>query len=321
MSMSTTAFEPLESIDDWEGLSSIKSLLNRISAGEDGAHAVLLFGAEGTGKSTAAMQLARTWLCPTPVENGACGECSICKASAGGRAVDLQVIRPWGAGRMIKLAAIHDVTPPDKEFEHIPIMEFFRTRPLMARSKVMVFEVAERMNLPAANALLKTLEEPPPYGKIILTTSEVGRVLPTIRSRCLCAACEAPPKPDSGQAAAEPWELALADTPGSLKRLREAPEPYKRLYSALERALTAELGSALSLASEARGAADELAKARGLKTRDAQVELVRAVGLWCLAKLPEKPAAAQAAAEAFRLIQGNSSPGLVFDAMFCRILG
>jgi hypothetical protein len=320
MSMNTTASEPLASIDDWEGLSSIKALLNRISAGQDGAHAVLIYGAEGTGKSTAAMQLARTWLCPKRTEKGACGECSVCKAAAEGRAVDLQVIRPWGAGRLIKLAAIHDVTPPDKEFEQIPIMEFFRTSPLMAKSKVMVFEVAERMNLPAANALLKTLEEPPPYGKIILTTSEVGRVLPTIRSRCLCAACEAPPTPDSGQDPAEPWELTLVDTPGGLKRLREAAEPYRRLSAAMERVPAAEMGSALVLASEARGAADALAKARGIKARDAQVEMVRAVGLWCLAKLPEKPAAAQAAAEAFRLIQGNSNPSLVFDAMFCRIL-
>ena len=192
-------------VPDAESLSSFPDLLlwqmaaahELLSARVAWPHALMLDGPRGIGKRALALNLARGLLCETPAADGtACGNCASCHYVAAGQHPDLQLIEPF-------------VVDEDGEVEVQDPILIDRIRALIdwvqltshrGRAKVAVIVPAESMNPAAANALLKTLEEPPPSTYLILVAHQPGRVPATLRSRC-----RRMPAPRPEAAAAEAW--------------------------------------------------------------------------------------------------------------------
>ncbi|VAW37737.1 DNA polymerase III delta prime subunit [hydrothermal vent metagenome] len=133
-------------------------------------HAILLSGAKGLGKLELANQMAHIALCEQLLESGVCNVCTGCNLVKAGSHTDLITIAAEKA--IIKVEQIRQLS---KDI----ILSSSRNQ-----HRVVIIEDAEKMNKASANALLKTLEEPPAKVVIILTTSEIAYLLPTIKSRC-----------------------------------------------------------------------------------------------------------------------------------------
>jgi DNA polymerase-3 subunit delta' len=144
--------------------------LKRAMAQEKLPHAYLFVGIPGVGKTTTAVALAQAINCAEAENGEGCGKCISCRQFAGGNFPDLQIIEP--AGQFIKIEQIREI---DRG------MSF---KPLSGRYRVVVIRQAEMMTQEAANAFLKTLEEPPPGNILILNVAEPRDLLPTIVSRC-----------------------------------------------------------------------------------------------------------------------------------------
>ncbi|MBW2163174.1 MAG: DNA polymerase III subunit [Deltaproteobacteria bacterium] len=144
------------------------------------AHAYLLVGAPGAGKEALAFSLAKLLLCEKPYLGedlpGPCGSCAGCLKFDHQTHPDLVILRPQGA--MIKLDQIRD------------LQRALSFSPLDSQRRVCLILEAQKINLPATNALLKTLEEPPSGNHLILTATSVRALLPTIVSRCQVINCE-----------------------------------------------------------------------------------------------------------------------------------
>ena len=134
-------------------------------------HAILLSASKGMGKEELAKEMAHLAMCENITDNGVCYQCGACNLLKAGNHTDLSVIKAENAiikvGQIRKLSS--DVVLTASKNQH----------------KVIIIEEAEKMNASSANALLKTLEEPPQKVLIILTTNEIGQLLPTIKSRCV----------------------------------------------------------------------------------------------------------------------------------------
>jgi DNA polymerase III subunit delta' len=151
--------------DNIVGQQMAVSLLTR--ALEQGAsHAYLFSGPPGVGKTEAALDFAAGLACP----DRGCAACHTCRRVLQGLHPDVEVVAP--EGNFIRKEEITDINL------HAAY------RPYEARAKVYVFLEADSFNAEAANAFLKTLEEPPGHVHFILVTDRVDKVLPTIVSRC-----------------------------------------------------------------------------------------------------------------------------------------
>jgi DNA polymerase-3 subunit delta' len=144
-------------------------------------HAILLAGAAGLGKTRFARRLAAALACPSPSETGdACGACDACRQTAAGSHPDLLWVSPEEPGKMIKIDAVRNLT----------------ARSVLAVQqgghRVIVIDPADAMNRAAANALLKTLEEPNSQTVLVLVSSQPDRLPATIRSRCQVVAFPVP---------------------------------------------------------------------------------------------------------------------------------
>jgi len=159
-------------------------------------HAWLLHGPSGLGQYGLAMELARAWLCETPSADGACGVCGSCHAIAVRTHADLCVLMPettllerdWPLSEKAQ-ADIDDKKRKASREIRVDAMreaiEFAQRTSARGRGKVVLVYPAEQMNTITANALLKTLEEPPGDVRFVLATESSHQLLPTIRSRCL----------------------------------------------------------------------------------------------------------------------------------------
>jgi DNA polymerase-3 subunit delta' len=137
-------------------------------------HAYLFAGPSGVGKADAALRLAQAVNCSVNPEG--CGQCQSCASIARGVHPDVATVSPGtfdGPSRDIKVQQIRELCAS------------LQLRPVVAARKVARILDADRMNPSSQNALLKTLEEPPPRTILILVTSSEDQILPTVRSRCL----------------------------------------------------------------------------------------------------------------------------------------
>ncbi len=137
------------------------------------SHAYLFVGPDQIGKTTLARALAQAITCESPVAGvglGACGQCRACRLAAEGGHPDHRFIEPIEG--QIKIEAIRN------------LIREANLSPVEGRYKVFVIESFDRTNPSAANALLKTLEEPSETTRILLTSSQAVSLLPTITSRC-----------------------------------------------------------------------------------------------------------------------------------------
>ncbi|MGH6944679.1 MAG: DNA polymerase III subunit gamma/tau, partial [Geminicoccaceae bacterium] len=151
----------------------VRTLANALRSGRM-AHAFLLTGIRGVGKTTTARIIARALNCIGPDGRGAptpepCGRCEPCTAIAESRHID--VLEMDAATR----TGIDDIRE---------IVESVRYAPTSARFKVYIIDEVHMLSEKAFNGLLKTLEEPPPHAIFIFATTEVRKVPVTVLSRC-----------------------------------------------------------------------------------------------------------------------------------------
>jgi len=159
-------------------------------------HAWLLYGPSGLGQYGLAMELARAWLCEQPNAAGSCGVCGSCHAIDVRTHADLCVLMPetsmielaWPLSEKAQAEVDDKKRKASKEIRVDAMrdtVEFSQRTSARGRGKVVLVFPAEQMNNITANALLKTLEEPPGDVKFVLATESAHQLLPTIRSRCL----------------------------------------------------------------------------------------------------------------------------------------
>ena len=145
-----------------------RTLLNALEQGKVG-HAYLFCGPRGTGKTSAARLLAKAVNCLAGGHGEPCNACTMCQAIAEGRSFDL-----------IEIDAASNTGVDDIR----DLREKVNYAPTEARHKVYIVDEVHMLSNSAFNALLKTLEEPPPRTIFVLATTEVQRVPATVTSRC-----------------------------------------------------------------------------------------------------------------------------------------
>jgi DNA polymerase III subunit gamma/tau len=145
-----------------------RTLRNAVRLGRP-SHAYLFTGPRGTGKTTVARILYRAVNCEHAEDGDPCNSCALCRAALETRALDLVEIDAASTGG---IADIRD------------LREKVGYRPNEGRYRVYIVDEAHEMSNAAWDALLKTLEEPPPHALFVLATTEAHKVPPTIVSRC-----------------------------------------------------------------------------------------------------------------------------------------
>lgn len=144
------------------------TLKNELMAGRI-SHAYLFTGSRGTGKTTCAKILAKAVNCLHPVDGDPCGECEVCQGIDNGSILDIEEM---------------DAASNNKVDDIRSIIEEVAFTPSTSKYRVYIIDEVHMLTPSAFNALLKTLEEPPPHVIFILATTEVHKLLPTILSRC-----------------------------------------------------------------------------------------------------------------------------------------
>jgi len=137
-------------------------------------HAILLCGPEGIGLMQFAQSVAMQMLCLSKDvgTNKACVTCQSCQLFNAGNHPDLNIIEPEEAGKQLKIAQVRE------------LIEYVTLKSFTGKMKIAVLEPADAMNRATANALLKTLEEPPTQSMLFLLSHRPSKLPITIRSRC-----------------------------------------------------------------------------------------------------------------------------------------
>ncbi len=155
--------------DDVVGQSHITETLKRQVAEGRLSHAYLFTGTRGTGKTSCAKILARAVNCEHPVNGDPCNECAACQGIESGAVMDVLELDAASNNGVDQVRALRDEAVYS---------------PAAVRKRVYIIDEVHMLSNQAFNALLKILEEPPEHLIFILATTEVHKVLPTIKSRC-----------------------------------------------------------------------------------------------------------------------------------------
>lgn len=178
------------SLDDVQHQPRARRLIRFALAARRMPHAYIFHGPEGVGRELFAQRLGRVLLCSDPVTSDegivdACGRCESCELAIRASHPDIHIIHR----ELIKLHPESDIRKRKGLELGIDVIRHFvihdvANKPSMGRAKVFIIREAEKLNVEAQNALLKTLEEPPPTTFLILVTASLESLLPTVQSRC-----------------------------------------------------------------------------------------------------------------------------------------
>lgn len=157
-------------VEELIGNDKVKETLQTMIKNQKVAHSYLFSGIEGIGKTLFAREFAKTILCEEQREK-TCGRCRSCVAFAENNHPDFMQIEP--DGKAIKIEQIRYM------------QEKIAEKPIKSNYKVYILKDADTMTREAQNSLLKTLEEPPMYARMILIASNENKLLNTIKSRCI----------------------------------------------------------------------------------------------------------------------------------------
>jgi DNA polymerase-3 subunit delta' len=205
-------------------------------------HAWLLQGPSGLGQYELALGLAQAWLCDRPTPDGACGQCDSCHQVEVRSHTDLVVLMPetamlalgWPLAEKAQQDLDEKKRKPSREIRVDAMrdaLEFAQRTSGRGRGKVVMVYPAERMNAVTANALLKTLEEPPGDMRFVLASEAAHQLLPTIRSRCLGHTLTWP-APEAAAAWLLEEGVAAPAAAGLLRAAGGRPEDALRLHQA-----------------------------------------------------------------------------------------
>jgi DNA polymerase-3 subunit gamma/tau len=158
-----------QSFDQLIGQSHVVRTLSNAVAADRLAHAYIFAGLRGTGKTTVARILAKCLNCEKGPTVTPCQQCAPCVEIAESRAIDVLEI---------------DAASRTKVEQTRELLEVVSYAPVRDRYKILIIDEAHMLSKASFNALLKTLEEPPPNVLFLLATTELQRILPTIHSRC-----------------------------------------------------------------------------------------------------------------------------------------
>ncbi len=150
-------------------------LLVSAVANDHVGHAYLITGAEQIGKTTLARTLAQALNCEAPTPERPCGQCRTCRLIRADRHPDVRLVQPQKSGRGKLSIKIDQIRELQQELNLLPYE---------ARRRVAILKRFDTANVNAANAFLKTLEEPPEKVMLLLTANDAESLLPTIASRC-----------------------------------------------------------------------------------------------------------------------------------------
>lgn len=242
--------------EDWERLAALRARL---------PHALLLHGQQGIGKRDLALHFAQGLLCESPRPDGQpCGTCAGCHWFGQGNHPDFSVVRP----EALEASPETEADEGGRKKAPSKVIRIEQVRKLIdavaigthrAGLRVVVVYPLDALQAEGANALLKTLEEPPPSTVFLLVTDRLDRVLPTILSRCRQVAVQRPA-----------WDAALgwlrgqgvADADAQLALAGGAPLTALHAAEAeeqpLQRWLVGQLGTGGRF--DALGAAEQLQK-------------------------------------------------------------
>ncbi len=226
------------------------------------AHALLVQASAGIGALEFILTLAQAWLCEGAADRRPCGRCGSCHLVRSRSHPDLRVLMPEALRVSLGWADIGDdgdgsrsKKKPSRQIKIDEVraaIDWVVQTSSRGQAKVMLLHPAETMNLQAASAMLKTLEEPPGQARLVLSTRDAALLLPTLRSRCQRVALAAPTE----ELACE-WLRAqgVADAPVLLAAAGGAPLDALALsqagidaaaWAALPRALAQGRSAALS---------------------------------------------------------------------------
>lgn len=253
-------------------------------------HAWLLHGPPGLGQFELGMALVRAWLCDQPTDEGiACGQCASCHGIDVHTHADLCVLMPevdmlahgWPLDEKARSDIEDKKRKPSQDIRvdaMRAVIQFCQRTSARGRARAVLIHPAQRMNAVTANALLKTLEEPPGDVRFVLCTGAVHQMLPTIRSRCLGHAMHWPT-----QEQALHWLCAhgvdAADAPHWLRLAGSQVQDALELARAAQSLQTAAAGRKPAAAASADASARTLAQWRQMPRQLAQGDTAALAGL------------------------------------------
>ena len=199
-------------------------------------HALLVHGSAGIGKAEFARALAASVLCETPRDGLACETCPSCHWFSQGNHPDFRAIVPEAS--LEEEEGAEESARPEKakslviKIDQIrAVADFVALTTHRAGYRVLLIHPAEALHPSAANALLKTLEEPPPHTLIVMVSDQPARLLATLRSRCRLLALATPPRDEAlawlrAEGVAQP-ETQLDAAGGAPLLARDLAEPHE----------------------------------------------------------------------------------------------